>query len=81
MTKAKNYYGLTNGEYLGYNAGRKEKYYYCIFADGSERVQIETEKGCRYIFGNIQHCRNLYKKGISFKTEALTDNFVNALSA
>ena len=31
----RNYDGLKNGEYLGYNAGRNEKYFYSIFSDGS----------------------------------------------
>ena len=52
----RNYYGLKNGEYLGYNAGRNEKYYYCIFADGSECVEIAAETVTRYIFGNIAYC-------------------------
>lgn len=77
----RNYYGLKNGEYLGYNAGRKEKYFYCIFADGSECVEIERENGERYIFGNIQYCKRMYKAGYSFKAETLTENFINALSA
>ena len=77
----RNYYGLKNGEYLGYNAGRNEKYFYCIFADGSECVEIERENGDRYICGNIAYCRKVYKLGYSFKGEELTKNFVNALCA
>ena len=77
----RNYYGLKAGEYLGYNAVRKEKYFYCIFADGSECVEIERENGERYIFGNIQYCKKMYKAGYSFKSETLTENFINALSA
>lgn len=77
----RNYYGLKHGEYLGYNAGRKEKYFYCIFADGSECVEIETATGRKYIFGNIQYCRKMYKAGHSFKDENITENFKNALCA
>ncbi len=77
----RNYYGLKHGEYLGYNAGRKEKYFYCIFADGSECVEIERENGERYIFGNIQYCKRMYNAGYSFKSNELTKNFINALSA
>lgn len=77
----RNYYGLKNGEYLGYNAGRKEKYFYCIFADGSECVEIETENGRRYIFGNIAYCKKMYRLGCSFKGEGLTEKFINALCA
>lgn len=77
----RNYYGLKNGEYLGYNAGRNEKYYYCIFSDGSECVKIETETGRRYIFGNIAYCRKMYKLGHSFIGQELTENFINALCA
>lgn len=80
----RNYYGLKNGEYLGFNIGRKEKYFYCIYADGSESVVIEKENGERYIFGNIQYCRRMFKDGYSFRngTECtLTENFQNALCA
>ena len=77
----RNYYGLKNGEYLGYNAGRNEKYFYCIFADGSECVKIERENGERYIFGNIAYCKKMYRLGHSFRGESLTKNFINALCA
>ena len=77
----RNYYGLKNGEYLGYNAGRDEKYFYCIFEDGSECVKIETATGRRYIFGNIAYCKKMYRLGHSFRGEGLTENFINALCA
>jgi hypothetical protein len=77
----RNYYGLKNGEYLGYNAGRSEKYFYCIFADGSECVQIEKENGERYIFVNIAYCKKMHRLGHSFKHEGLTNNFKKALCA
>lgn len=77
----RHYYGLTNGEYLGYNTGRNEKYYYCIFADGSECVEIERENGERYIFGNIAYCKRMYKSGKGFNFNTLTDNFIKALCA
>ena len=78
----RNYYGLKNGEYLGFNHGRKEKYFYCIFADGSEAVTVENESGQRYIFGNIQYCRRMHKNGYSFSNDTeLTENFKNALCA
>ena len=77
----RNYHGLKNGEYLGSDAGRNEKYSYCIFADGSECVKSERENGERYIFGNIAYCRKMYKLGHSFKGEELTENFINALCA
>lgn len=78
----KNYYNLENGEYLGLNIGRKEKYFYCIYADGSESVVVERESGERYIFGNIQHCRRMFRFGYSFKNcneYELTEKFKNAL--
>lgn len=75
----RNYYGLKNGEYLGYNTGRNEKYFYCIFADGSECVEIETATGRKYIFGNIQYCRKMFKFHNCFKNDALTENFKKAL--
>lgn len=80
----RNYYGLKHDEYLGFNHGRKEKYFYCIYADGSESVVIERENGERYIFGNIQHCRRMFKNGYSFRNGiecTLTENFQNALCA
>lgn len=77
----RNYYNLNNGDYLGYNPSRKEKYFYCIFADGSECVIVEAENGRRYHFGNIEYCRRIYKTGIAFCSEALTDKFIIALSA
>lgn len=78
----RDYHGLKHGEYLGYNEERKEKYFYCIFADGSETVQIETETGRRYHFGNIEYCRRMFKRGYSFQNdETLTINFKNALTA
>lgn len=78
----RNYHGLKHGEYLGYNEGRKEKYFYCIFTDGSECVQIERENGDRYIFGNIEYCRRMFKSGYSFQNDqTLTNNFKMALSA
>ena len=78
----RNYYGLKNGEYLGFNIGRKEKYFYCIYADGSESVVIEKENGERYIFGNIEYCRRMFRLGYSFQNdETLENNFQNALCA
>lgn len=78
----RNYYGLKHNEFLGTNTGRKEKYFYCIFADGSETVQVETETGRRYHFGNIEYCRRMFKGGHSFQNdEELTNNFRMALSA
>ena len=77
----RNYYGLKHGEYLGYNTGRNEKYYYCIFADGSECVQVETETGRRYHFGNIEYCRRMYKAGYCFNNENITKSFKKALCA
>ena len=58
----RNYYGLKNGEYLGYNAGRKEKYYYCILQTVRSVWKLK-EKTESDIFSVILHiaekCINL----------------------
>lgn len=86
MKKIYNYYGLKNGELLGYELGRKEKYFFRIFGDGSATVEIKTETGRKYIFGNLNHCRKLYQNGYSFSNDAekryiLTKKFRNVLTA
>lgn len=82
----KEYYGLENGEILGYNKGREEKYFFCIYSDGSSTVNIRTKSGRSYIYGNLSHCRKMYRAGYSFlnkdeKEYILTKKFKNALNA
>lgn len=82
-----NYYGLENDQKLAYESGRKEEYFFRIYADGSATVMIRQESGRTYTFGNIEHCRRLYKSGTSFKNRDgenrynLTSAFAAALTA
>ena len=67
MKKIYNYYGLKDGEKLGYDIGRRETYLFYVFSDGPNAVMIKTADGQQYIFGNIDYCRRMYRAGCSFQ--------------
>lgn len=86
MKKTYNYYGLKGGEKLAYNLGREESFFFTIFSDGSNAIEIRTKDGRTYIFGDLDYCRRVYKRGISFqnthgKNYILLKNFKKALEA
>lgn len=77
-------YGLKNGEKLAYNISRKESYFFRIYKDGSSTVMIRTKEGRTYTYGNIAHCRRMYRNGYSFQNEnrkeyIMTKKFKNAI--
>lgn len=88
MKKIYDYYGLKNGEKLGYDFGRREMYFFYIFDDGSDAVMIKTKGGQEYIFGSIDYCRRMYSAGHSFqecrngkKQQIILKGFKKALTA
>lgn len=86
MKKIYNYYGLKDGEKLAYNLGREESFFFTIFSDGSNAVEIRTKDGRTYIFGDLDYCRRVYKRGAKFpkhqrKKYILLKNFKKALDA
>ena len=86
MKKNYNYYGLKDGEKLAYNLGREESFFFTIFDDGSNAVEIKTKDGRTYIFGSLDYCRRVYKSRVSFqntneKRYILLKNFKKALEA
>lgn len=85
MTKYE-YYGLTDGEKLAYDISRKESFFFRIYGDGSATVMIRTKEGRTYTYGNIQHCRRMYRNGYSFHNESrkeyiMTKKFKSAICA
>ena len=86
MKKTYNYYGLKNGEKLGYSFSREESFFFFIFKDGSNAVMIKPKNGNSYVFGSIDYCRRMYKRGLSFqnthgKNYILLKKFKKALEA
>lgn len=88
MKKIYNYYGLKDGEKLGYDFSRREMYFFCIFDDGSDAVMIKTKDGQKYIFGDLDYCRRMHRAGYSFqghrngkKQEIILRGFKKALTA
>lgn len=84
--KKNEYYGLKDGERLAYNIAREETYFFRIYDDGSSTVMIRTKEGMTYTYGNIAHCRRMYKNNYSFQNEnrkeyIMTKNFKNAICA